>query len=178
MMSQVVPGDTALAGALALLEAATRPKAAKDVLDKIATAKAEVDAKLADLAERQEKFNRGKVELREEREAHEAAVKSHQKDANALVTAMSDFDNRVAALSASEKRHKEAVATWQEASKAREAELDAREKSAAQAKREGTRAMTAAAAREMELDKREAAIAQGEAELADRWTRIQAAVLA
>lgn len=174
MMSQVVPSDAGLGGALALLQAATDPRAAKAVLDKIAAAKAEVDAKLADLAERQEKFNQGKFEFVREREAHVAAVRDHAKDAGELERAKAAHATAVTAFAQAEKRLKDDTAAREEKFREREVALSRRERGVSEQKKETDTLAAALTKRAEELDRREGEIQAAEAGLQAKRERLAA----
>lgn len=172
MMSQVVPTD-ALAGALALVQMALEPKAVKAALDKLAAAKADVDARLADLADRQAKFDQGKKEFYQEREAHAAEVKTFTEHARELEASKLAHENAVKVFGRAEQKHMEDAAAKQAEARKRDAGLRDREKAVLAQAQEVERREVAASQREQRLEARERALAAAEAEQRARVAKLR-----
>jgi chromosome segregation ATPase len=174
MMSQVVPTDAALSGALALVQVALDPKAAKDALDRIAKAKAELNAQLADLSERQQKLNQTKIELQKAREEHASAIQHYASEIEGLDRAKAEHERIVKAFGQADARFREGVAETDARHRARDAELTKRERSVADRGREIDALVAATDKREQALNEREEAIARGEADLREKRAKLEA----
>ncbi len=171
MMSQVVPTDT-LAGALALLD----PKKVKAELEKLAAAKADVDARLADLAERLFKFNQAKAEFAKERDAHALAVRAHEKQASELEQLRVEHANAVQAFGLAEAKHMEDKAARNMAFQQRETALAKRERVVAERGHELEANSAQLEEWEQKLTRRQAMIESAEAEHQARLARLREAI--
>jgi len=174
MMSQVVPSDGDLGGALALVKLALDPKSAKVVLDRLAAAKAEVNEKLADLAERQAKFNQGKAEFVKERDEHQVAVRNHASHAAELRQAKVVHDNNLQTIERAERQMAEDKAKRDASYRERDSALAQRERDVTQLKREVDAQAEALKKQEASLAQRDAAVRQGEADLREKRAKLEA----
>lgn len=177
MMSQVVPSDADIAGALALIRAALDPKSAKAVLDKIAAEKAALSEARADIDERVRKHNEAKAEFYRERDAYNASVRDFSAKADALEQARSAHAGVVQAFERASQQHAADKAQQDAAHRQREQALAKRERDADEVRRTAARMIEENQKLAADLDKRNAAVQQAEADLREKRAQL-AAVLA